>query len=369
MRAGVWARYVMSGAVCAVASGCLLPDLKKKPYEEGELGEGGMVGVAGRTGGASATSSAAPKGGSSGGDSNALRDETNNGGTAPSGGVGVTLGSGGVSVERADVGAIGGGGTQDVPSNTTAAMTASLGGVTSTGGAQSAAVIGKVSTPCDATEQQYGCADHAVAQAVVCRDGRWEINGICEYGQLCDSRPGSDAGTCKPIAAGCNGRTPGDSVCNGQTIEICGPDLVTVTVGAKCVSQSCSNGVCRGVCEAGEKRCSGNVTRTCSVVGQWEQTSCSGATPVCAGAGLCVACAAGDKRCNGNTPQTCSSAGQWQDQTACSGATPICRGDGVCVACSAGTKQCSGKTPQTCSSAGEWESQNSCAQSEICSNG
>jgi hypothetical protein len=114
----------------------------------------------------------------------------------------------------------------------------------STGGNNTVGIVGSACSPNGA----YGCAANASVHQVVCVNGAWATNGTCASGLLCDSLPGPSVGTCQTVVPECSGKNPQDSVCNGQNVEICGPDLVTVTVAHTRTNQTCVSGACTGVC-------------------------------------------------------------------------------------------------------------------------
>jgi hypothetical protein len=93
--------------------------------------------------------------------------------------------------------------------------------------------------------------------------------------------------------AECSGKNPGDGVCNGQTAETRGPDLVSVTNAKTCSGASpvCQDGTC--LCTPTSKQCDPagtNGVMTCDSNGSWgTPVSCYGTTPLCS-AGACVPC-------------------------------------------------------------------------------
>ncbi len=245
----------------------------------GTKASGGTVGVGGATGSAGgAVAGYTNVGGTANVGGSASTSGTNSaGGVTPIGGAGPTGGNSTIATG----GSSGLGGTRGNSS----------GGATFAGGTGETSgnsTIGTVGSQC-APNGAYGCSTHASAHLVVCANGTWATNGTCASGQLCDSQPGSTVGTCQNIVAECSGKNPGDSVCNGQNVETCGLDLVTVTVVQTCTNQTCVNGACQGVCAPGQKNCSGNTPQTCSNAGQWQSLTGCGTNTLC-NAGACVAC-------------------------------------------------------------------------------
>lgn len=182
------------------------------------------------------------------------------------------------------------------------------GGVASAGGTSASATSSPSSEACANTsptigspgtccppEASYGCSANRSVHKVLCINGLWTANGDCDANKFCDTRPGVNAGACKSEIAECSGKDPGDAVCNGQSVETCGPDLVSVT----------------------------------------KVQTCDGATPVCLD-GACVACKPNDTRCDAagsNGVQTCDSTGTWGKPVACSDpAKPLCSASS-CRAC------------------------------------
>lgn len=84
---------------------------------------------------------------------------------------------------------------------------------------------------------ELACAGPAQAQALICRDGLWQVLSTCGDQQRCDRT----SGTCADVVPQCIGHLPGDGTCNPDgTLTICGPDLVTT-----------STAPCEGTCESG----------------------------------------------------------------------------------------------------------------------
>jgi cysteine-rich repeat protein len=91
---------------------------------------------------------------------------------------------------------------------------------------------------CDkARDGEQACSGHAGGAILICEAGIWRILTECPPGTLCDSRDQE----CRPIAAGCENRRPGEAFCEQGTLRACGRDLVDV-----------EDQVCSGSCFAGE---------------------------------------------------------------------------------------------------------------------
>jgi len=85
------------------------------------------------------------------------------------------------------------------------------------------------------------CMDHGAAQRLACDGKVWQAGPTCGANQLCDS----STGQCAATVIECASAEPGAAVCRGDTVLLCGPDLVTASEGASC------QGVCKaGVCQA-----------------------------------------------------------------------------------------------------------------------
>lgn len=148
---------------------------------------------------------------------------------------------------------------------------------------------------------ELGCQGHAQKVQLICGpDGKWGSNGTCSAGTLCDTKPGADRGSCKPVLDGCEGRAPGDVVCSGSKRVKCGPDLVDGEDVETC-PYVCIADMCAGMCKPTEKRCMGRTPEICAANGEWQ--SGAACPDVCA-AGDCVvppSCAV--------LPSTCGSTG------------------------------------------------------------
>ena len=238
------------------------------------LGGASQTGGAWSTGGPLATGGAVAVGGteSTGGNA-ATGGVVATGGTAPTGG---TLATGGTS---------------------TAGGVTNTGGISSTGDSTCTNTSTTVGAPgaCCIQNGAYGCATNASVHKVVCLSGIWTALGDCNSGQLCDTRPGGTAGTCRNVVTECFGKNPGDRVCNVQTAETCGPDLVSVTTAQTCSGSTpvCSNGTC--FCTPSTTQCDpggSNGVQTCDSIGNWGTTvACASPTPNCHDGNCVISCA------------------------------------------------------------------------------
>lgn len=214
----------------------------------------------GRTGGNSG-SDTRPEGDGAGNDT---RDLMNDGGPAGSGGSGTggivpdaaaSGGSGTGGIVR-DGGAAGNGGSGGIGSGGLAGACGDAGLVETGDGAVAAAVLGQTCAlsgllACNGTKQK---------QTLICNQGYWQGLSVCGASQNCDS----STGVCSEILDGCVGHDPGFSYCVGDTLESCGPDLVTTTSTACC--GNCQSGTCQtvscgdGKVQTGEECDDGNTT-------------------------------------------------------------------------------------------------------------
>lgn len=232
--------------------------------------------------------------------------------------------------------------------------------------------LGALGTACSGVGT-LACNGHGQKLTLVCgADGRWAANVTCGAGQLCDSRPGLDQGTCAAVVPLCATSQPNAFVCDGQQRVQCGPDLVSSSVVATCTDQACVGGACTGVCAPNTKQCaSSSTTQTCDASGQWAAaTACPGGA--CNGAGLCGQCAQNALQCGGTgnqQPQKCDAGGTWQSNGgACSSQACVA---GACQGvCAPDALRCSGQQPQNCDANGTWQnSGTACGSGQTCSAG
>jgi hypothetical protein len=187
-------------------------------------------------------------------------------------------------------------------------------------------VVGTLGDPC-APVGALGCAGHAQKGQLICGvDHQWASNGVCAGAMNCDTAPGSNAGSCQPIAAGCDGLAPGDSFCtDGGVASQCGPDLVT-RVDSVCAgvgNSVCLNGHCAGCLPGTPATCSFGGVQRCDDAGVISQKSCQFGCVNNPWAS-CADCAEGTFRCltdagTGAQDQACVN-GTWEEpvNTTCS---------------------------------------------------
>jgi len=84
------------------------------------------------------------------------------------------------------------------------------------------------------------CVEHAGAQRLACDGKLWQAGTTCAAHELCDSSDGS----CALAVSECGSQAPGAVVCRDDQLLICGPDLVTASVGETCAGL-CELGVCK----------------------------------------------------------------------------------------------------------------------------
>jgi len=224
------------------------------------------------------------------------------------------------------------------------------------------------------------CEGNAQSARSICQDGKWAVTDSCADGTLCDTTA-SPAGTCKTVEPLCFGRKPGDSLCNGATRVVCGPDLVSaqttqcpsaqhctaVATGCaacldneyqcnttnlmKCKSdhsgfelvktcttdQPCNAqaGDCTThACSPMQKRCNGDRLELCNADQSAFALVATCGTGLCDSQTLmCDTCVARSTTCAAGMVRTCSADGQTQTDSACPAGMPFCTGNGVCVAC------------------------------------
>ena len=202
--------------------------------------------------------------------------------------------------------------------------------------ANTSTTIGAPGTCC-AKDSVRGCSTNASAHKVVCVNGTWTTNGDCEPGQFCDTRAGETAGSCLSVVAECGGKNPGDKVCSEQTVETCGPDLVTATAVQVCgdLTPVCQGGVC--LCTPKTTRCDAagsNGVQTCDSNGTWGgPMACTNQT--CVNGSCQGVCEPNQRQCDpagSNGVQTCDASGSWGPSEGCPVTTPLCR-TGICIAC------------------------------------
>jgi hypothetical protein len=260
----------------AVAGGCG-GNSKVAPPQKSSAGSGGTgVSGAGSTAGR-ATSGGASSGGTSGrggtggkgGQGGTMGIDDGGEAGASSGGSGGTAGKGGTGGSAGKGGTAGmsnGGGAQ----GGSAGQSAGSGGQSGTAGNGSAGMVGVLGTACS-PPGDLACAGNHQKLTVLCGgNGTWQPNQTCGTDSFCDSTPGSNVGTCQPVAPGCEDG-PGTTFCDDQDpaqLVTCSADAVSTT------TEPCAVGTCRGaICQE---------PPACPVWSDFERSaSC---TPECPGA-------------------------------------------------------------------------------------
>jgi cysteine-rich repeat protein len=142
------------------------------------------------------------------------------------------------------------------------------------GGTSGAGGIGQLGDPCT---PNGALACHGAAQRlrVLCDGGTWKSNGTCVESENCDER----SGVCAPIVPECTGKTPGQRFCRDNTLNQCGPDLVTDTsleactglcvetaTSANCALPSCGDGLVQSgeECDDGNQDATDDCTSACT---------------------------------------------------------------------------------------------------------
>ena len=105
--------------------------------------------------------------------------------------------------------------------------------------------LGVLGCPCSAPGS-LACTGNAQKVTLICSGGSWAYSQTCMAGQLCDSTPGSNQGTCLPIDPVCVNATPGQNVCGDPTtVAACGADLVSDSPVQACTdAMICIAGAC-----------------------------------------------------------------------------------------------------------------------------
>jgi hypothetical protein len=242
-------------------------------------------------------------------------------------------------VDDGGVGGLGGMTTSSTSATTSSTTTTSSMSAGGTGGGTSSPGLGVLGQPCP-NAGALACAGHAQKLQLVCGgDLKWTQNGTCGTGQLCDSTPGVNQGTCAPVVPACAAKSGGDLACDGLVRVQCGPDLVSTTTIETCPFV-CTPSACTMCVPNNDKQCAENVPQTCDGGGQWQgTTACVGQT--CNG-GVCVGvCAPMDTKCVGNVPYSCDGNGAWQAGPACTATTEVCIA-GACAPVCMTANECPG---------------------------
>jgi hypothetical protein len=139
--------------------------------------------------------------------------------------------------------------------------------------------LGEAGKPCASElEQTLACEGHASRRVLKCQKGTWELLETCAQTERCDSRVGTDQGTCAPIPAACVGKAAGD-VCDGAERVTCDVDLLSVednacTAHSHCTAMEGTHCECNpGYEDDGHGRCADPINECAST------DYCTGAYP------------------------------------------------------------------------------------------
>jgi hypothetical protein len=215
----------------------------------GTGGAGGAVDSGGTNGAESAGGASGgggnPSGGTDGSGASSGTSGANSGGAPNSGG---TNGSGGAS---GDAGASAGG-----MSGSSGAGGAS--GNAGTGGSSGATgAVAQPESPCS-MPGALACAGNHQRVTLVCSGGIWQVGEVCAQNYACDSTPGFNQGSCRPILAECAGHEPGYTFCSSTTTsQRCGPDNVTL------VPEVCTGSCHHNACDNRPNHCPIGSYRNC----------------------------------------------------------------------------------------------------------
>lgn len=295
--------------VCAVAAKC------------GAGGAGGAGGKAGKAG--------AGQGGDAGG------------GQAGAGGAGQGGSSGGAGGDAGAAGASGAG----------------MGGASGSAGKGGGGGVPVLGDPCS-PDGAVACNGHASSVVMKCVDSIWSSNKTCPSGQLCDTAAAPNA--CAPVVPACQGKKPGDVVCDGADRVTCGLDLVTstkVTCGSAALCQLGSADKC-AVCEDNEHVCSGTKLRVCKAdhSGFEDKQTCATVAECNPDAGACTdkVCIAGSYKCVGDELQKCKADESGFAMEAACGAGMCNQALGQCNTCTPGAESCGSSSARaTCGADGK----------------
>jgi cysteine-rich repeat protein len=133
----------------------------------------------------------------------------------------------------------------------------SVAGNANMAGSSSGGSTGVLGDPCS-VNGALACHGAAQRLRLLCDGGVWKSNGTCVQSENCDQR----TGVCAKLVEGCTDRKPGTNFCDKDTLNQCGPDLVTSSVLESCdglcvetsTSASCQAPSCGdGKVESGEE--------------------------------------------------------------------------------------------------------------------
>jgi hypothetical protein len=217
--------------------------------------------------------------------------------------------------------------------------------------------LGKAGETCPAAlDQSLACEGHASRKILKCQGGSWQVLQTCGQNERCDSRMGTEQGTCAAIPASCNGKMPGD-ICDGSQRLTCGIDLVNVT------SRACPE----------HARCTGDDRATCTCDTGYEDDGQGG----CQNPNDCPADACKGGKCvdgPGDYSCDCDSGYAGTGSKKC---TPVqycpkdaCTPGGTCVDTMNWTCECntgfSGSGTQACSNQNDCPSDRCLAPNAVC---
>jgi hypothetical protein len=150
--------------------------------------------------------------------------------------------------------------------------------------------IGALGCPCP-TRGAFACNGTAQPLVLLCSQGKWTQTQTCVSGEVCDTRPGRDQGTCQPVNPSCADAGAGDTVCNGPSSRAtCAPDLLTLEDAGVCPPA-------QSVCSAGNCTCPTDCGGEC-VDTQTDNQHCGGCglkCDNCAGGECIITLATGQK--------------------------------------------------------------------------
>ncbi len=201
-----------------------------------------------------------------------------------------------------------------------------------------------------------------------------QANGFFGGTQTCSKLCKQDGKTARCVACAVNEYT-----CNVNTLQVCDANQAGFRTVSVCESGLCdaANGRCKDkVCNANQVTCDGNVLAKCNADGSAYANRLDCGSNKCDAAGnsgngqcdLCVAnnllgCFDADER------SVCSADGQSLTRQACPGPTPVCIGAGSCVACTPNVDDClNTDVLSDCDAAGTLKSVSCAASNKTCSN-
>jgi len=101
------------------------------------------------------------------------------------------------------------------------------------------AVIAEEGQYCD-TWGALACGGADDKRALYCDQGQWMVLTECDDDQSCDRL----TGVCTEIFEGCESKQPGDTFCDDDLMQECGPDRVNLTSSTACCGV-CTEGSCQ----------------------------------------------------------------------------------------------------------------------------